>query len=279
MDYFNSIEEKDEFRQGDIFKVGQKCENFLASEENYAILITADCDIAQKKSGDFYTLLPIISVEHYMEKVWLIKEIKTIKNTLVSEFLSFINKKANYEKFDCDPLTKSQLIDWLSIDSINEVFNKLKIECDKKDITKKVSNYEQLTKVESVADFVCYRKSSGRGESKIINELKSALNNLSQEYFFIPEISLLNMPPSIIKLRDIRAINKERVFKSSFSLRMDEKDPKTSVIRVGRTTDYLRFSIVQSFANLFSRIGMTEIFEEDSNLSKDTLVNKLIEAE
>ncbi len=79
----------------------------------------------------------------------------------------------------------------------------------------------------------------------------------------------------IIKLRMIRPMHKSYVFTNEVDARQSKYSSSTNLVRIGRCSDYLRYSISQNFASLFSRIGMPSNFEEDINESTALFLEQL----
>lgn len=63
-DFFMPIEDTEDVRQGDIIR---KFNSKTGEVEKIGIVITADCDIAQKKAGERYTWLEIMPMTGYVE--------------------------------------------------------------------------------------------------------------------------------------------------------------------------------------------------------------------
>ena len=101
-------------------------------------------------------------------------------------------------------------------------------------------------------------------ENKIKTELEQALKNTREEFYFIPELSPLDGSAMYIKMRAVTAVPKELILKSESEIRFLPIDPQKTLVRIGRFSDYLRYSITQKFSNLFSRIGMKQEFERDA---------------
>lgn len=58
--------------QGDVFRVNNRSDSPFQIDEQFAILITADCDLANRtKNVNYLTFLPIISSTCYFEKIWI----------------------------------------------------------------------------------------------------------------------------------------------------------------------------------------------------------------
>lgn len=123
MDYFSEeIISYKGLLQGDLFKVNNKGDSPFLSYENYAVLITADCDLANpSKNVNYYTFLPIISSNSYIDEIWISEylEKKLIKNS--NELSEYISKNKIHELNDCNPISGIDLYSWVKESGINDI--------------------------------------------------------------------------------------------------------------------------------------------------------------
>ena len=278
MNYFIKNEnDSSPIRQGDIFKVGNDCYDVFMEEEVLAMVITADCDIAQNKMGNSFTLLPIITLEHYLETKWLPALFEIELNTIVKNNVAKFNSANKTEELNCDPLDLPSMKDWLTTDTLEEIFTDMKIRVDKK-VTDDSKKIEVLKKTPNFKNFHELRKKlQSKADDKIKSEIHGAITQLRGEFLFIPELPCFKGLGGIVKLREVRAINQKLAFPSNFEARLSEEAQERGIVRVGKFTDFLRYSISQQFAILFSRIGMPENFESDVSESLAILSNSMIE--
>ncbi|NSY33774.1 hypothetical protein DS891_09260 [Pseudoalteromonas sp. JC28] len=282
MSYF--LEEiNDEYKgilQGDVFKVGSNCGDIFGPIEKFVVVITADCDIVNKKMGDYFTVLPMISTESYLEEVWLKKIISDEQKSYMQKLAEHINKEPEFKKLKCNDMSVGELEDWLSKEVIESILKSLNItiSTEKSGIKETIDKYNETLKVNCIRTFVDYRKFLGKSVAKIDKEIKEAIQkNMRAEFQFIPDLGLSTETGVIVKLRDIRAIHKDRVFIDSMELKVAQIDPNTCIERIGRFSDYLRYSITQNFSSLFSRIGMPKTFEDDMDASISLITESIVE--
>ncbi|MBB1478506.1 hypothetical protein H5186_03380 [Pseudoalteromonas sp. SG41-2] len=266
--------------QGDVFKVGSSCGDIFGPLEDFAVVITADCDIVNKKMGDYFTILPMISTESYLKEIWLKKIISDEKKSYIHKIVEHMNKAPNFKALECNDMSVCELEDWMSSETIELILAQLNIEIStgKNGIKDTIDKYNETLKVNCIRTFVLYRKYLGKPNSKIDKEIKEAIQkNMRAEFQFIPDLGLSSETGMILKLRDIRAIHKNRVFIDGMELKTAQIDPNTCIERVGRFSDYLRYSITQNFASLFSRIGMPKTFEDDMDASLSLITESIVE--
>lgn len=278
MKYFISKENNsDSIRQGDIFSIGNKCHSNFMEEEEFAMVITADCDIAQNKMGKYFTLLPIISIERYLETRWLPRVFESELKSIVKANVEKFNLAKKADGYEFDPIDSKGMQNWLGIESLDSIFNSMNIKVDRNVISDS-EKVKVLRGEPSFSSFYNLRMSlQKRKKDKVDFEVKQVAKQLREEYFFIPEIPILSGMGAIIKLRDVRSLNNELVYSSEFDAKISVNSKEEGITRIGEFSDFLRFSIAQKFAMLFSRIGMPEYFESDVDESLGLLSKDLSE--
>jgi hypothetical protein len=263
--------------QGDIFKVGSLCnQNFLDHEE-WGMVITADCDIAQEKISSF-AFLPIITAKSYLDKYWLITLLEKEKHELLKNITNSINDKKYLEKQNCKPIDISEVKEWIEEESVEGVFKELGISLNKNRIPKFHQQYEILSQPASFENFFILRNIQGRKEDAIKKEIRTVFSSLKDEFYFVPYVGAQESFGVIVKLRSLRTIDMSIVYHSLLKARSSSVDINTTLYRVGRFSDYLRYSISQKFALLFSKIGMPEHYESDVEASLNIIADSLWES-
>ncbi len=85
--------------QGDLFRVNHRNESPFLIHEEYALLITADCDMANaSKNVSYLTFLPIISTTNYLESIWIPEFIDRLIKEISRELCVYIKKNKRYMK-------------------------------------------------------------------------------------------------------------------------------------------------------------------------------------
>lgn len=273
--YYHRVKDKNEILQGDVFKVGENCNSIFSKDEQYAVLITADCDISQKKMGNYYTFLPIISARDYIEKYWLVELFRNQKKRIIEQACVELNNSKTIADSKCDKLTFESLDRWLKQKSLSYIFKISEIDINKKNIKFLIEKYEIISNDVSLKNYFKFNACQNKREKGIKNEMISSIKNSRQEFYYVPDINHPDSLGVIIKLRDIRAVHQDLVIKDKFSARLSKNGLDSSLIRVGKFSDYLRFSITQNFALIFTKIGMPSVFEEDVFASLDILTDHL----
>src|SRR3990167_6037610 len=115
---FSSISDTDGIRQGDVIrKIGPYPDDAVT----WGVIVTADCDIAQKKAGERYTWLEIVSMKSYLEDSWAEDQLRRLiekQGKATTEALNGQIKRLGMNLSALEPLS---LCDWLSSSSADEV--------------------------------------------------------------------------------------------------------------------------------------------------------------
>ncbi|HBR7925452.1 TPA: hypothetical protein QH793_004879 [Klebsiella pneumoniae subsp. pneumoniae] len=262
--------------QGDVFRVNSRSDSPFQFDERFAMLITADCDLANpSRNVNYLTFLPIVSSTCYLEKVWIPAYFEKIRAEVAKSLHKLINELEVHKKNGCNELKESGIKEWLKKNSYNDILTDLAI-------TDRTQNMEDVIKLddalrceETIDNFIKLKVIKGTKFKNIISELKEAINKPKEEFFVLPMIDSLFDECGILKLRMIRPVHRKNVYTQEIDARLSNHSDFTSLVRIGRLSDYLRYSISQSFASLFSRIGMPENYESDREESINLLIEKI----
>jgi len=261
--------------QGDVFKVGALCDDIFLENEKWAVVITADCDIEKKKMGNTFTVLPIILAEDYLRDIWLVEVFNREKEELIEKAVEIINNSGISSIKGCNSITNESMDTWLNEEPIESIFKLLELDMEDKKIIEVSEKLSIVLDDVTMTNFFSLRKHQKRTEKKIKKEIMEAIKKCRDEFYFIPDIPCSESIGLMIKLRSIRAIHESRVVINELGARLYQDDQRKTLIRVGRFSDYLRYSISQNFALLFSRIGMPSQFESDNNVSIELISNSI----
>ena len=268
--YYIETSIDEEILQGDIIK--------HKDLDQFGFIITADCDIANNKNMGVFTWLEIITAEDYLEKYWapsqLQKAIAKITLPLLDE-LSAAIKKTNPH---LSRLTQESFFEWLRKSSNIDILST--IQQIKPDAAIKIDTKMNILRTalgigssENETDRLLKTlTSTGKKQKEIQEHLKSAFNTDGfPDFFFLPELPTSEHYGHVILLRNFRSCNESSLFKSALDARIDGQT--NSYYRICRLQDDVRFSVTQKMAFLFTRIGMTNHFENACNAARDILVD------
>lgn len=246
------------FRQGDIL-----CRISQQEQKEWGVIITADCDIANDKAGSYFTFLTIVTSDSYLKDSWAPEALRKVgqKTALkASELLSRAARK-------CDPgladLSPEDVVEWLMDRSAAEVAAKVNdtsgamlnlLEAVRLSHGIGCSNDPAFARLRAVWKL---QGVSARGEHE---RFEAALDyNKNPEYVFLPFLPQEHFLGYVVLLRSFQSVWESEVYKSLLSARI--ADRPNAWHRIGRLADYVRYSITQRMAFLFSRIGMRSVFE------------------
>lgn len=277
MEYFyKNFKNYNGILQGDVFRVNNCSDSPFQFDEQFAILITADCDLANRsKNVNYLTFLPIVSSTCYLEKIWIPTYFEKIRIEVAKSLHKLINKLEVHKKHGCNELKESDLREWLKRKSYNDILADLAI-IDRTQHIEIDIKLDEISRCEETIDnFIKIKEIKGSKFKTITNDLREAIKKPKEEFFVLPMIDSLFDECGVLKLRMIRPVHRKNVYTQEIDARLSNHSDFTSLVRIGRLSDYLRYSISQSFASLFSRIGMPENYESDREESINLLIEKI----
>lgn len=280
--FFQGVSDLSPFRQGDVIRSHRTDAN-PKGLTRWGVIITADCDIAQGKSGDLLSYLPILSARDYLQTLWANEEIEKIVRRYGSIASGHIHRAASALNPQTKPLLPSELIDWSFVDGAEKVVATVGIK-KQSDLKATITALKILalchpdcisaTPLESLIS--CWRV-EGRNEADQRGMVRSALrqSQMRSEFLLIPTLPNETEVGFIVTLRDIRTIGLSEIFPNKLDLRI-KSGSQNAMFRIGRFSDFIRYSIAQRMANLFSRIGMTVEFEDECEQSTSLVCESIL---
>lgn len=262
--FFAQIEDTDEVRQGDIIR---KLNPKTGETEKLGIVITADCDIAQRKAGERYTWLEIVPMAAYIEGPWAQEQLRKLAERRSKAICDQLNGQIRKRQPDLTALTRESLVQWLRSKTPKEIL-------------------VSATGEEPAADGKSLRDLQGFALTVSTDETQSAFSRLKaawtlfgieektqqenvrsafkdgggfQDYFVLPELPRQTGLGFVVMLRSMWTIMAPDLYLTEQDARIHDRPD--AFHRLGRLNDGIRFSITQKLAFLFSRIGMPETFE------------------
>lgn len=104
-----------QFAQGDIIRSGH-FEGTSPEDAPFQVIVTADCDIANSKMGEFYTTLPIFRAEQYLDWIWAKEESLRQLKKKSEQILEIVATHASIREGRLQ-LPINRLIEWIAEDS------------------------------------------------------------------------------------------------------------------------------------------------------------------
>lgn len=280
------INEADDFRQGDIFILKhQQTAASEASLSTYACLLTADCDIAQNKYGDFLSILPIIPADTYIRHVWALDELKKARKKIAQKLAVDINKiiyslspaMSGFDEAGLIELIRNygpQHLSSICKSGDSEQIGALNASADKIYIFSNAID----AKDDCLRLLIDYKYEDNK-KFNVVNFVSQSVSpqSMRSECLFVPHMPLSRDVGFVVMLRQIIAANALSVFKNPLEGGRFNGSA-LGLIRVGRFNDTVRYLVAQRVASLFARIGLAEDFESDAAVAADMVASQTVEA-
>lgn len=262
--FFTRIEDTEEVRQGDIIR---KLDLNTGEAEKLGIVITADCDIAQKKAGERYTWLEIVPMAAYIEGPWAQEQLRKLSEKRSKAICEYINGQIKKRQPDLSALTHESLVQWLRSKTAEEILMSVTGEMP-------AANAKPLRELQGFALTVAIDETQsafsrlkaawtlfGTEEKNQQDNVRNAFKDGGgfQDYFVLPELPRQTGLGFVVILRSMSSIMAPNLYLTEQDARIHDRPD--AFHRLGRLNDGIRFSITQKLAFLFSRIGMPKTFE------------------
>ena len=274
--FFTQIEDTEEVRQGDIIrKLNPK-----TGEATLGIVITADCDIAQRKASERYTWLEIVPMAAYIEGPWAEEQMRKLSEKRSKAICEYLNGQIRKQQQGLAPLTHESLVKWLRSKTAEEILAR---------VTGRVPTAEDkpLRDLQGFALTVSADKTEsafrrlkaawalfGIEEKNQQDSVRSAFKDGGgfQDYFVLPELPRQTGIGFVVMLRSMWTIMAPDLYLTEQDARIHDRPD--AFHRLGRLNDGIRFSITQKLAFLFSRIGMPKTFESACETAAELMVEE-----
>jgi hypothetical protein len=278
-DFFKIISDQDGLRQGDVLKRLDK-----SGAQLYGVILTADCDIAQNKSGGKITWLEIVSVRRYIEDYWSGEQLDRLSEKYGRVVRDSLNAKIRKINEKLAPLQQNSLAEWLKSSGADEVIRSVygdekSAEIDK--VKRLLTGLSFSFGVDGFTPSFLQLTTAWNYFGIDVAKRREALANLFkssggfQDYFLLPELPNTLGYGYVVLLRSISTLSASDVFLNEVDARINDRPD--AFFRLGRLHDGIRFAIAQKMAFLFSRIGMPSSYEDACEVSLSMVIDELLE--
>lgn len=275
--FFTHIEDTDEVRQGDIIR---KLHPKTGEADNLGIVITADCDIAQKKAGERYTWLEIVPMGAYIDGPWAQEQLRKLSEKRSKAICEHLNGQIRKLHHGLTPLTQESLVQWLRSKTAEEILTTVTGQApiaDSKPLRDLQGFALTVTSCENQSAFGRLQAAwtlFGFEEKSQQESVRNAFKDGGgfQDYFVLPELPRQTGLGFVVMLRSMWTIMAPDLYLTEQDARIHNRPD--AFHRVGRLNDGIRFSITQKLAFLFSRIGMPKAFESACETAAELMVEE-----
>lgn len=278
MQNYISVTESDPLRQGDMLSIRW---DSRSTERQLAIILTADCDIAQDKMGAHYTLVGMMGVRDYVRSMWMKREIERRAAKELSEVCVLIQRAV--PESDLEPINPSSLLEWLDIED-PEIISKKIAPQQHSDLSMRLKwlkearvHCEDGRAIDKFYINMKLQKDRKKIES-ISKEIEASIKGMPSEYLFLPVAPDIESEGYVVVLRDIQAIPLNAVHRSVTQEKIAYSSGP-SAHRIARLSAPLKYAMTQKFALLFSRIGLASDYEDERDIAAQVLAESLCRAE
>ena len=276
-EYLLSVADDEEVRQGDLIR------RFSSSrvEGEWGFVLTADCDIAQGKAGDYYTYIEIVPAEIYLNEVWAPAQLKRFvakQAEVAADQLGGVMRRSSLDL----GITSEVLLAWLLEQTPAEIeaaVNRTGKPLDEKLVATLIALRVALARgdeVTSMDRLRSVRRLMGEDAERTHRTVRDAFEGERgfPDFFLLPELPSVTGYGFVVMLRAIRSLHANDLFTSELDGRIAGRPE--AFYRVGRMKDGVRFAITQKLTFLFSRIGLPGDYEDACRAAVELLVDSIV---
>lgn len=276
-DFFTSISDTEDIRQGDVIR---QVNPASGTTVRLGMVITADCDIAWKKTGGRYTWLEILPMSAYIEGPWAQDQLRKLSEKKSSGVCDTLNGQLRKRTPELTALTHKSLVDWLHLKSAEEILTAVSGTAPAPDAKplRELKGFAHLVDSDPSKTPMTKLKAAwevfGTDEKNQREAVRTAFKDTGgfQDYFVLPELPRMPGFGFVVMLRAMETIMPPDLYLSEQDARIDDRPH--AFHRLGRLSDGVRFAITQKLAFLFSRIGMPTTFETACAAATDLMVEE-----
>lgn len=249
--------------QGDVI-VWDETQDFQAKA---AVVVTADCDLAKGKHWGRITVIPLVPVAHYMEEVYLPKQL-----ALLEEDLAALFAKAVHQSLDAKapPPSGDALESLVTLDALPP---SLAISDSGQQAHSLLRHVRGLTKSMTSAQALdeALRLRSPGVKALSASKIRTFLESPPGDCMVLPQLPGLAPGLHIAFLRAMREVRDRDI-----ATKTSEIVPNRAK-RIGRLVPVLRYRLTQMLAQVFSDIGLPDNYEATLKQERVKFVESIIQ--
>jgi hypothetical protein len=272
-EWWTDFDYDDPIRQGDILQRNPEA----TAEPDWALVVTADCDIVQRKAGGRYTCLSILAAPHWLSRHWAPDQLDRVIRRQVGPAAESLSGQLRQRDPDLDPLSDESLLRWLaSQDALTICAAACPDRPPGDALLGKLTALRIAAGHEGPEEPLDRLRAAWTALGRTVPQQRAALREALEgergfpDYFLLPDIPKASGYGHVVLLRDIASVQADEVFRSAVQARI--ADQPHAWHRVSRLGDGVRFAVVQKLAFLFSRIGLSSGYENACSAAVDLIL-------
>jgi hypothetical protein len=266
-------------RQGDVLEWLNDSGDPL---RRFAIVVTADCDLAHRKHSGMLACVPVIEHERYLALFTLSARLEKAKGKLLEAGTALIRRfqEANRPEFPIG-MSDSAIFEWIDAVGPDEIVKELRVSEEKEarrliELTTAIRTCSGAaadggfdTQLDALASaWLVTQAKSGFTERRqvLARDVLSTLNNLPGDAVFLHGLSPQYRLGYVVYLRAILNVDERAVARRVTDLR----DSTVAAKRIARLTSPYVFHLSQALGHVFSAIGLPAHYEA----SREAFINR-----
>lgn len=247
--------------QGDVI-VWDETQDF---QSKAAVVVTADCDLAKGKHWGRITIVPLVPVGHYMEEVYLPKQLALLEKDLTTLFAKAVHQALDV---NADLPSDDALESLVSLDVLPTALSI----SDKGEHAHALLRYARgLTKSMAPAQVLdeALRLLNPEVKALSASRIRTFLESPPGDCMVLPQFPGLVPGLHIAFLRAMREVRD-----GDIATKTSEVAPNRAK-RIGRLVPVLRYRLTQMLAQVFSDIGLPGDYEKTLKKERGEFVESI----
>lgn len=233
--------------QGDVI-VWEEAQDF---QSKAAVVVTADCDLAKGKHWGRITVVPLVPIAHYLEEVYLPKQLAALEPELASLFAKEVHRVL--EAATGDAPSEDALESLVGLDALPAPF-------DARDLLKLhalLRHARGLTRLITSAQALdnALRIINPKVKALSASRIGVFLDKPPGDCMVLPQLPGLVPGLNVAFLRAMREVRDQDIATRTSELTQNRAR------RIGRLVPVLRYRLTQMLAQVFSDIGLPDEYE------------------
>ena len=252
-------------QQGDLLLSRDPMTGYIG---DICIVITADCDITNKKFGKQLACLRVTSLRDYLRTDWAGRKLRRSIDSETEKIRMQLNKWNSERDSKAGPFSPEAITNWVKRCEPDQICQDLMI--PETAVDKVRTNLARFRSAfvgvvsdgspDNLASLVLFRsKASERSHEDCLTEIlrQAQTDMLPDDVFLLPTLpQLQDYGPAVVRLRELIGIPF-----GSVCLRTCDAISNEYFLRIGRPNPIIKYAVSQAFGILYTRIGLPETYE------------------